>query len=377
MTVNTPASVRVSDLSWSARNEGWIANAERALSRRSVGDRPKEPIILCGHGVALRVDAGALCIRNGLTHRGHKPEQLRLFPGERSLPPRIIMLDGSGSISFDVLSWLSAQGIPLIRIDWQGDVISTIGGPGSAYLPERVAWQIGTRADNEARLAFCCDLIVAKIENSATTLRTALPNTAARSTALEVADLVMERLKRRQVGSVMDVHMAEARAAGAYFKAWKGLPIRWKGLKQRPVPDRWLQAETRRSFSLRFRSTNRNASHPVNAMLNYAYAILHSQVQTELVAAGYDPARGVMHESRLDSRAFVLDMIEPRRPVVDAAILKFVAANAFSGADFTIRTDGVCRLAPQLARRVAQVAFDAAGSSAFRRSAELLPGSPL
>ena len=243
------------------------------------------------------------------------------------------MLDGSGSISFDVLSWLSVQGIPLIRIDWQGDVISTIGGAGSAYLPERVAWQIATRADNEARLAFCCDLIVDKIANSATTLRTALPNTAARSAALELADVVTERLKRRQVGSVMDVHMAEARAAGAYFKAWKGLPIRWKRLKQRPVPDRWLHAETRRSFSLRFRSTNRHASHPVNAMLNYAYAILHSQVQTELVAAGYDPARGVMHESRLDSRAFVLDMIEPRRPFVDAAILKFVAANAFFGAD--------------------------------------------
>ena len=348
MTVNTAASVKVMDLSWSARNESWIANGERAVARRSVGDRSREPIVLCGHGVLLRVDGGALCIRNGLTHRGHKPEQLRLFPGERSLPPRIIMLDGSGSISFDVLSWLSAQCIPLIRLDWQGDVISTIGGPGSAYLPERIAWQTATRADNEARLAFCCDLIVDKIANSATTLRTALPNTAARSAALEVADLVMERLTRREVGSVMDVHMAEARAAGAYFKAWKGLPIRWKGLKQRPVPDRWLQAETRRSFSLRFRSTNRNASHPVNAMLNYAYAILHSQVQTEVVAAGYDPARGVMHESRLDSRAFVLDMIEPRRPFVDAAILKFVAANAFSGADFTIRTDGVCRLAPQL-----------------------------
>ena len=133
------------------------------------------------------------------------------------------------------------------------------------------------------------------------------------------------------------------------------MPLRWKGLKHRPVPERWLTAETRRSYSLRIRSTNRNASHPVNAMLNYGYAVLHSQVQAGLVADGYDPARGVMHESRPDSRAFVLDMIEPRRPVADAAILKFVAANALSPSDFAIRSDGVCRLAPQLARRICEM----------------------
>jgi hypothetical protein len=48
-------------------------------------------------------------------------------------------------------------------------------------------------------------------------------------------------------------------------------------------------------------------------------------------------------------------MIEPRRPVVDAAVLRFLTANQFSGVDFTINDKGVCRLGPQLARRVAQL----------------------
>ena len=59
-----------------------------------------------------------------------------------------------------------------------------------------------------------------------------------------------------------------------------------------------------------------------------------------------------MHESRSDSAALVLDLMELRRPMVDAAVLKFIAAERFAAADFVVRTDGVCRLAPQLARRL-------------------------
>jgi hypothetical protein len=44
--------------------------------------------------------------------------------------------------------------------------------------------------------------------------------------------------------------------------------------------------------------------------------------------------------------------MEPERPRIDAALLAFVAENTFSAGDFTIRADGVCRLSPQLARRV-------------------------
>src|SRR5262245_59590468 len=61
---------------------------------------------------------------------------------------------------------------------------------------------------------------------------------------------------------------------------------------------------------------NRNAAHPVNAMLNYAYAILESQARIQLVSEGYDPTFGIMHESREGSSAFVFDIMEPKRPKV-------------------------------------------------------------
>jgi CRISP-associated protein Cas1 len=47
--------------------------------------------------------------------------------------------------------------------------------------------------------------------------------------------------------------------------------------------------------------------------------------------------------------------MEPQRPKVDRAVLMFLKLEALHPADFTIREDGVVRLNPELARRVARL----------------------
>ena len=59
-----------------------------------------------------------------------------------------------------------------------------------------------------------------------------------------------------------------------------------------------------------------------------------------------------MHEGRNGSSKFVFDLMEPERPKVDRAVLDFIKAMVFDPADFTIRSDGVCRLNPEMARMV-------------------------
>jgi len=51
-----------------------------------------------------------------------------------------------------------------------------------------------------------------------------------------------------------------------------------------------------------------------------------------------------------------VDHMEPMRPVVDRAVLELIDSATFTGADFSIQHDGVCRMNPELARRVAQLA---------------------
>ena len=101
---------------------------------------------------------------------------------------------------------------------------------------------------------------------------------------------------------------------------------------------------------------NRNASHPVNAILNYAYTVLQSEIQINAISEGYDPTIGIMHEGSDSSSAFVFDLMEPHRPLVDRRILEFVTERVFHPADFIIRSDGVCRLNPEMARCVVGVA---------------------
>jgi CRISPR-associated protein Cas1 len=59
-----------------------------------------------------------------------------------------------------------------------------------------------------------------------------------------------------------------------------------------------------------------------------------------------------MHEKRAGSPAFIFDMMEPERPMIDQKVLEFVKSPVFDPADFVIRSDGVCRLNPEMARCV-------------------------
>jgi CRISP-associated protein Cas1 len=96
-------------------------------------------------------------------------------------------------------------------------------------------------------------------------------------------------------------------------------------------------------------------------MLNYAYAVLIAQTQIRLIVEGYDPTIGVMHEKKAlrgINPGFALDHMEPMRPVVDRAVLQLINSMTFTGADFSIQHDGVCRMNPELARRVAQLALE-------------------
>jgi CRISPR-associated protein Cas1 len=59
-----------------------------------------------------------------------------------------------------------------------------------------------------------------------------------------------------------------------------------------------------------------------------------------------------MHEGSDGSSKFTFDLMEPERPRVDRAVVDFVKGHVFHPADFVIRSDGVCRLNPEMARMV-------------------------
>lgn len=88
-------------------------------------------------------------------------------------------------------------------------------------------------------------------------------------------------------------------------------------------------------------------------MLNYGYAVLESQVRIAIAEAGLDPTIGYLHICQPGRQALVYDLMEPYRPIVDREVLSLIERQVFTPRDFVMDAKGVCRLHPDLARRLA------------------------
>jgi CRISP-associated protein Cas1 len=337
---------------WAHRNQYWIEEAAHGQRPRRKRERNPHPLILCGHGISLRIEHGALVIRDGFTHYPQQQTTYRFFPRDLDLPTRIMLLDGSGSLSFEVLTWLCQQGVSLARVSWTGEVATVTSGTGYAADPAKLQWQHQTRADQRVRFQFAADIIRQKLVASLETLEH-IQDSRSREVARSKATIGIGRLESGSFADMNDIFAIEGECASAYFAAWHGLEMQWKGLARRPIPSGWQVYSGRSSLATGVKAENRNASHPLNAMLNYAYAVKLAALQVQAIADGYDPTFGIMHNGKRGNPAFVLDLIELERPHVDGAILQMIAEQKFAAADFIIRPNGSCRLAPQLARAVA------------------------
>jgi CRISPR-associated protein Cas1 len=172
---------------WAKRCEFWQAKISHPTRRKLNSSIHRQPLVLTGHGVSLRVEAGSLSIKNGFTHYPQKQESFRFFPGDLDLPTRIVLLDVSGGISFDVLNWLSTQQVPLIQLNWQGEVICVSSQSGHSTNPYRVEWQRETRGDHTKRMEFCNSLIAKKIDGTIVTLEKSIPRSVSWEKAMQQA----------------------------------------------------------------------------------------------------------------------------------------------------------------------------------------------
>ncbi|WP_210484640.1 CRISPR-associated endonuclease Cas1 [Microvirga antarctica] len=333
---------------WALRSGMWQDRLEKTSLRRTKRAKAPRALTLAGHGISLRIEGGALTIRNGFTHYPQTRQTYRYFKGDLSLPEQIIVLDGNGSISFDVLAWLSEQKVAFAQINWKGEVVCISGASGYSANSHRVRWQLETREIFERRMQFSCGIITGKIEASIITLEKVVRKSDKWELAMKSAYAALTRLEENPPQSITDLRVLEANCAASYFRSWQGIPIKWRGTSRRPIPDNWAVLGQRSSpYHL---AGNRNAGHPVNAMLNYAYSVLETEVRLKAITEGYDPTIGIMHEGTDGSSKFIFDLMEPERPKVDRKVLDFVKSHVFSPADFVLRADGVVRLTPQLAR---------------------------
>lgn len=345
------------DLEWADRCRYWAGNADARLSRKR-RERRIDPLVLAGHGLSVRVDKGCLIVKGGNTHYPTEAKEQRFFRGSLEIPPRIVAVDGSGTLTLDALDWMAEQGVTFVRINYDGPQSMVMSPSGYAGDPDKTTWQRETRDNPKRQLDFAIQTTRQKLEAALETLANHIPKSDNQSAAIVITEKALAELpEAKSLSALLGI---EGPTAKAYWRAWQGIEIRWKAQSRYPIPDEWRAYSSRTSLTTGKKAKNWNASHPINAMLNYAYAILLTEMRIKAVTDGYDPMLGILHDQRHKDKdrtpSFALDLMEPMRPVVDRVVLKLIADETFSGADFQLQSDGVCRLNPQLARSIAAAA---------------------
>jgi hypothetical protein len=155
--------------------------------------------------------------------------------------------------------------------------------------------------------------------------------------------------------SRVDQHLKqEAHGGGAYWSAWRGIPISFPKGDLARVPEHWRFFRTRTSA---ITGKNRSAADPVNAMLNYLYAVLESETRLAAAALGLDPGFGLLHADAPARDSLVYDPMEPVRSKVDAYVLDWITRTPLKRSWFFEQRDGTCRLMGEFDMQLSETAL--------------------
>lgn len=111
----------------------------------------------------------------------------------------------------------------------------------------------------------------------------------------------------------------------------------WFALLEAALGERW-------NFHGRNRRPPRD---PVNALLSLGYTLLLGEVRQAVLAAGFDPALGFLHQDRAGRESLPLDVQEGLRAIVDAFVLDWLHATPLDKGSFYYREAEGCRLSKQ------------------------------
>lgn len=242
------------------------------------------------------------------------------------------------------MRWLFDIGAAFVQLDYDGTVLVANGPSGLNDARLRRAQALAE--SNGLGIAIARDLLDSKLSGQAEVL-TRLPDTRQFITWIE-----QMRAGLVDATTPKELRSLEAQAANAYWSAWSTVEIRFARNDEDKLPAHWPIFLTRSSP---ISNASRAASTPVNALLNYLYAILETEVRLGILALGLDPGMGMLHSDIKGRDSFVYDVIEPLRPRVDGHLLTFLSDRVFTASDFFETRQGVCRLLPSLTQTLGEL----------------------
>ena len=97
-------------------------------------------------------------------------------------------------------------------------------------------------------------------------------------------------------------------------------------------------------------SRNYNASDEINALLNYGYAILESEIRKSINSVGLDYSIGFLHEINQSRTPLVYDIQELFRWLIDISVIQILEEKKIKKSDFIITENYHTRLGEEIAK---------------------------
>lgn len=304
-----------------------------------------EVMVADGSNVKVTVRDRYLVVEDGVP--GNKRVR-RLTRVPRTIT-RLVILGRHGYITLEAFRWLSEASVTVTQLD-RDEVLFTSGNrEGDARV---IKAQVDAKA--QGKTAVSQYLIAEKIRGQARVLDMLESPAVADSLRKAAAELLA--LDNPETETILAL---EGRAAQTYWAVWQGqICPNWSATDLVKVPPHWRSYPGRPTM-LRTWETNRSATDPINAMLNYGYKVAETETLRACRTVGINPDLGIIHSTGTDRHGFVLDLMEVIRPLVDEHVLKLLSnGKTFSRKSAHERGNGQCTLQAPLTHEIAGWAAD-------------------
>lgn len=283
-----------------------------------------------GWGLKIYVQRGHLVVEDGVG----QDRRVRRFHKATSNLTRLIIRGHSGYQTLEAARWLSDAKIGVAHIDTDGSVL-TVATRGIDNPGLRRAQVLA--GDNESGIEISRLLIGEKIlgqHRVAARLESGIDDI---EEGIDAADRAV---------SLDELRQAEMLAAVAYWHAWTEVGVEFIRADQTHIPEHWRTFGQRRSTQS---ASARRAINPINAVLNYLYALLEAEARLATISVGLDPGIGIVHLDKYARDSFALDLMEVGRPLVETYVLDLLEGHRFRAKDFYETRTGGCRVSRPLA----------------------------
>jgi CRISPR-associated protein Cas1 len=298
-------------------------------------------LLITGFGTSINVDKRKLIITNKL-----KGTILEFFP--HKINHDGIIIDGhTGNITFEAMRWLSKHNINLTLLNWNGQLLANVmpEQPKSGKLRIK---QYQKYLDSTDRFEIALKMVQTKVEQSLNMLEEL-------SRFYESVDFVKIR-KSTEKEDLLLLDIMKNSENQDISKSIKQL-MTFEGRIARIYHDNLTKIFNELSPEFHFtgrknkiNSRNYNASDEVNALLNYGYAILESEIKRAINGIGLDYSIGFLHEINQSRTPLVYDIQELFRWLIDVSVIQLLEEKKIKKSDFILTENYHIRLGETVAK---------------------------